>query len=182
MEILTIKVVAFRGTYHAVLGRPCYAKFMAVPNYTYLKLKMPGPKGVITVGPSYEHAYDYNVKCVEYAEAQIELEMLVADLDLLSKEVPDPKRHAGNFESAEATKLTPLDPKCPDGKTLRISATLDPKYEVVLIDFLRVNADMFAWSPSDMPGIPRDVVELSLDIRAGSKPVKQRLHRFDEEK
>jgi hypothetical protein len=31
-------------------GRPCYAKFMVVPNYTYLKLKMPGPNGVITVG------------------------------------------------------------------------------------------------------------------------------------
>jgi hypothetical protein len=44
-EILTFEVVGFRGTYHAVLGRPCYAKFMAVPNYTYLKLQMPGPKG-----------------------------------------------------------------------------------------------------------------------------------------
>jgi hypothetical protein len=31
-----------------VLGRPCYAKFMAVPNYTYLKLKISGPNGVIT--------------------------------------------------------------------------------------------------------------------------------------
>jgi hypothetical protein len=36
-----------------VLGRPCYAKFMAVSNYTYLKLKMPGPNGVITVGSTY---------------------------------------------------------------------------------------------------------------------------------
>jgi len=41
---------------------------------------------------------------------------------------------------------------------------------------------MFAWSPSDMPGIPREVAEHSLEIRAGSKPVKQRLRRFDEEK
>jgi hypothetical protein len=49
-ETLTFEVVGFRGTYHAVLGRPCYAKFMAVPNYTYLKLKMSGPNGVITVG------------------------------------------------------------------------------------------------------------------------------------
>jgi hypothetical protein len=39
-ETLTFEVVGFRGTYHAVLGRPCYAKFMVVPNYTYLKLKM----------------------------------------------------------------------------------------------------------------------------------------------
>jgi hypothetical protein len=43
-ETLTFEVVGFRGTYHAVLGRPCYAKFMVVPNYTYLKLKMLGPR------------------------------------------------------------------------------------------------------------------------------------------
>jgi hypothetical protein len=49
----------------------------------------------------------------------------------------------------------------------------------VLIDFLRANADVFAWSPSDMPGIPRDVAEHSLDIRAGARPVKQPLRRFD---
>jgi len=52
----------------------------------------------------------------------------------------------------------------------------------VLVDFLRANADMFAWSPSDMPGIPREVAEHSFKIRAGSKLVKQRLRRFNEEK
>ena len=52
----------------------------------------------------------------------------------------------------------------------------------MLVDFLRMNADVFAWSPSDMSGIPREVAERALDIRAGSRPVKQRLRRFDEEK
>ena len=33
-----------------------------------------------------------------------------------------------------------------------------------------------------MPGIPREVAEHSLNIRPGSKPVKQRLRHFDEEK
>jgi hypothetical protein len=52
-ETLTFEVVGFRGTYHTVLGRPCYAKFMAIPNYTYLKLKMSGPNEVITVLTTY---------------------------------------------------------------------------------------------------------------------------------
>jgi hypothetical protein len=52
----------------------------------------------------------------------------------------------------------------------------------VLIDFLRANAEIFAWSPSDMPDIPRDVADHSLDIRAGARPMKQSLRRFDEEK
>ena len=50
----------------------------------------------------------------------------------------------------------------------------------MLVDFLRANADIFAWSPLDMPGIPREVAEHTLDIRPNSKPVKQRLRRFDE--
>ena len=33
-----------------------------------------------------------------------------------------------------------------------------------------------------MPGIPREVAEHALDIQVSSRPVKQRLHRFDEEK
>jgi hypothetical protein len=52
----------------------------------------------------------------------------------------------------------------------------------VLVDFLHANVDIFAWSPSDMPGIPRKVAEHALEIRAGSKPMKQRLRCFDEEK
>jgi hypothetical protein len=72
-----------------VLGRPSYAKFIAIPNYTYLKLKMPGPKGVITIGPTYRHTYECDVECVEYAKALDESEALIADLDCLSKEAPD---------------------------------------------------------------------------------------------
>jgi hypothetical protein len=106
-ETLTFEVVGFRGTYHAVLGRPCYAKFMDVPNYTYLKLKMSGPNGVITVGSTYRHAYKCDVEC-------------------LSREVPDAKRHAGNFEPAEAVKSVPLDPSNDACKQVRIGSELDP--------------------------------------------------------
>ena len=58
METLTFEVVGFHGTYHAILGCPFYAKFMAIPNYTYLKLKMLGPGKVITVGTSFQRAYE----------------------------------------------------------------------------------------------------------------------------
>jgi hypothetical protein len=53
---------------------------------------------------------------------------------------------------------------------------------VVLVDFLCANADIFAWSPSDMTGIPREVAEHSLDILPHSRIVQQRLRRFDEER
>jgi hypothetical protein len=100
---------------------------MTVPNYTYLKLKMSGPNGVITVGPSDEHAYECDVECVEHGEAILESANLAANLDGLAKEITDPKRHAGNFELAEDIKLVPLDPTNPNGNALSINATLDPK-------------------------------------------------------
>jgi hypothetical protein len=53
---------------------------------------------------------------------------------------------------------------------------------VVLVDFLSANADIFAWSPSDMPGIPREVAEHSLDILPHFRAVQQRLRHFDEER
>ncbi|XP_066384751.1 uncharacterized protein [Miscanthus floridulus] len=66
-EPLTFKVIDFPSVYHALLGRPCFARFMAIPNYTYLKLKMPGPKGVITVEGSFEEAYYYEQDCIAQA-------------------------------------------------------------------------------------------------------------------
>jgi hypothetical protein len=109
------------------MGRPFYAKFMAVPNYMYLKLKMPGPNGVITIGSTYRHAYECNVECVEYVEALAESEALITDLECLSKEVPDAKRHAGNFEPDEAVRSVPLDPSNDTDKKVRIGSELDPK-------------------------------------------------------
>ena len=166
--------------------RPSLSKWWVseapITNYTYLKLKMPGPKGVITVSFSYEHTQECDVECVKYGEAVENTIELDSRLEALAAEALEPMRHAGSFEPAEGTKKIPLDPDNSDGKVLTISANLDPKYEAVLVDFLRANADMFAWSPSDMPGIPREVAEHSLEIRASSKLVNQRLRRFDEEK
>jgi hypothetical protein len=76
---------------------------------------MSGPNGVITIGSSYEHAYECDVECVEHGEAVLESATLVANLDGLAKEIPDPKRHASNFEPTEDVKLVPLDPTDPMG-------------------------------------------------------------------
>jgi hypothetical protein len=105
-------------------------KFMAVPNYAkfmYLKLKMPGPNRVITVGPTYKHVFECDVECVEYAEALAKSEALIVDLESLSKEVPDVKRHAGNFEPAEKVKSVPLDPSSDASKQVQIGSELGPK-------------------------------------------------------
>jgi len=89
---------------------------------------MTGPKGVITAGSSFEHAYVCDVECVEHAEAQAEDQALAATLDKMASEALDSMHlHAGSFEPAEGIKKVPLDPNRPDDKALQVSVTLDSK-------------------------------------------------------
>jgi hypothetical protein len=48
-EYLTFEVADFRSSYHAILGQPMLAKFMAIPHHTYLIMKMPVPNGILSV-------------------------------------------------------------------------------------------------------------------------------------
>ena len=57
-EKLTFEVMDFQSAYHAILGRPAYASFMARLCYVYLKMKMPTPRGVITVSGNRQRAED----------------------------------------------------------------------------------------------------------------------------
>ena len=53
-EAIWFEVVDLESPYHALLGRPALAKFMAVPHYAYLKMKMPSSKGIITIVGDYK--------------------------------------------------------------------------------------------------------------------------------
>ena len=67
-------------------------------------------------------------------------------------------------EGDAKTKKIPLDPSN-SSKIAVIGAELDCKQESVLITFLQANKDIFVWKPSDMPSIPREVIEHSLNVR-----------------
>ena len=64
---------------------------MAVPNYTYLKLKMLGPHRVITVGTSFQRAYECEVKCYGHAAAIVASRELSALKEEVTEEAPDAK-------------------------------------------------------------------------------------------
>jgi hypothetical protein len=51
-------VVDLSSPYHAVLGRPALEKFMAVPHYAYLQMKLPGPKGIITASGCFKKSLE----------------------------------------------------------------------------------------------------------------------------
>ena len=123
-ETLTFEVVGFHGTYHAILGHPCYAKFIAIPNYTYLKLKMPGLGRVITIGTSFQRAYKCEIECYGHAAAIIASEELVDIKKEVTEEAPDPKRSTGSFKTAEGSKEVLIDTRSTEGKMVHIGTTL----------------------------------------------------------
>ena len=53
---LIFDIVPFHSGYHALFEQTAFARFNAVPHYAYLKLKMPGPRDVITVNGNTERS------------------------------------------------------------------------------------------------------------------------------
>ena len=64
-EELVFIIAPFQSSYQALLGRTAFARFNALPHYGYLTLKMPGPRGVITVSRITERSS----RAEEYATA-----------------------------------------------------------------------------------------------------------------
>ena len=124
-EVLTFEVVDFPGSYRAILGRPCYAKFMAIPNYTYPKLKMPGPNSVITMGSTFSHAYTCNREHYELATAVLNSAELPRLKESSIPAVLDYNKPTSSiaFCPIEETKTVGIDPT----KTMRIGAKLPTK-------------------------------------------------------
>ncbi|XP_025791911.1 uncharacterized protein LOC112873101 [Panicum hallii] len=127
METLTFEVVGFHGSYHTILGWPCYAKFMAIPNYTYLNLKMPGPCGVITVGSSLQRAYQCEVESCELVSAVIASGELGVIREETTEEASDSKWSIRSFEPTEGVKEILINPDNSGDKRVRIGTVLSSK-------------------------------------------------------
>jgi hypothetical protein len=74
-EFIKFEVADFESSYHAIFGRPALAKFLAVPHYPYLLLKMPGPNGVLSFRGDLKRSYDCDAQAIRIASrVQADLE------------------------------------------------------------------------------------------------------------
>jgi hypothetical protein len=127
-EKLEFKVMDWPSQYHAILGRPVFAKFMAVPHYAYLTLKIPGPKGTITVQSSFEVSNTCDKEfnrlgqtfgmTAEYARLKGETDHNV--LRDVGRSLPDQAFNA--TQDSKKIQVHPTDPN----KTTSIAVNLDP--------------------------------------------------------
>ncbi|KAI4982226.1 hypothetical protein ZWY2020_022718 [Hordeum vulgare] len=132
-ESLIFEVVKLKSPYHALFGRPAYARFMARPCYVYLKLKMPGPKGPITVDGDRRIAKECEEGDAAYAEIAFAAEELKyhqanvdpADMSPLKKPTTDAEPLL-KFKPTDDTKMVDFIPG-DSSKQFTIGAGLDPK-------------------------------------------------------
>ena len=62
-------VANFDTAYHTILGQPALTKFMALPHYVYMVLKIPMEQGIFTLRANVSTAYDYERKGLAITEA-----------------------------------------------------------------------------------------------------------------
>jgi hypothetical protein len=90
-EPIWFEVEDISSPYHALLGRLALAKFMAVPHYSYLKMKLTGPRGVITVSGSFKKSLACAKESSQLAEALViaeEKRQLLHCVELAQQDVP----------------------------------------------------------------------------------------------
>jgi len=86
-EFVNFVVADFDGTYHAILGCPSLTKFMAVPHYSYMVLKMPTEKGILTVRGNIYTTYNCEEESFKVTEA-IDLSIRMAETVAQATQVP----------------------------------------------------------------------------------------------
>jgi hypothetical protein len=177
-ENLTFDVVDIYHPYLAIFGRGFMKKFDAAIRQQFLCMKIPAPKGVITVFGNQQEARNiekghtpgqanvYQLKTTEERKEPYE----------------EAKRDREKIEMAAdgETKKVYLD-DMPD-RAVTIGAHLNPEEEKELTQFLNRNKDVFAWSAKGLQGVDRDIIKHALETDERIPPKKQKLRKMSEEK
>jgi hypothetical protein len=133
-EYIKFEVTDFETSYHAILGRPAIAKFMATPHYTYLVLKMPSPAGVLSLQGDLKISFNCDTEAVELAttnqvpNAMMEIYAASKKLAPSELDIPEKSNTANKPQPSEEVQVKAVDLGTGDSsKTTMIGAGLDPR-------------------------------------------------------
>jgi hypothetical protein len=134
IEFIKFEVANFESSYHAILGRPALTKFIAVPHYVYLLLKMPGLSGVLTLHGDLKKSYDCNQEAIQYAsttrvpDASGEVLAAAQQFSQSGLEIPSKKASKSSIQSTDDVALKTIQLQEGDpSKTAVIDAGLGDK-------------------------------------------------------
>ncbi|GKV02926.1 hypothetical protein SLEP1_g15302 [Rubroshorea leprosula] len=189
MASVTFLVVKMESAFNAILGRATLCELKAVISQPHLCMKFSTPQGVGVLKGNQKMAracYQNTFKKVELAVAPRGFEnnrltqpgqqtMSISDIEHRPEGVEQ------KAEPVEPVETVPLNPDVPE-RTIKIGTRLTKEEQTKLLEFLRVNQDVFAWTTDEMPGIPAELTTHKLSTNPTRRPVVQKRRLFSPEK
>jgi hypothetical protein len=130
-EYIKFEVADFKTSYHAILSILAIAKFVVVPHYTYLVLKMPSPAEELVLLGDLKFSYDCVIGAVELAATnQVPMEIFAASkkLALTELEIPDKTDTVNKPQPTDEVQVKAINLGTGDNsKITMIGAGLAPK-------------------------------------------------------
>ncbi|GJT42090.1 reverse transcriptase domain-containing protein [Tanacetum coccineum] len=142
-------VVRSTSSHNGINGRPGLRKIQAVPSTTHGMIKFPVTGGIIKLKSS----KIIPVECAMVSE-------------------PEEQPITVNKVREERVKVA-INLEHPE-QTVMIGSNLTEKTREKLCNLLQQSLEIFAWTPTDMTGVPRHIAEHRLNVRKGCQPVRQK--------
>ncbi|XP_077217943.1 uncharacterized protein LOC143852446 [Tasmannia lanceolata] len=171
--MVTFLVVKAKSAYNAILGRPGQNLLRAIPSAYHQKMKFITPGGVGEVRGDQPQSRQCYAAALRGKNASESLPIELYDL----------RDEAQITVNQPAEDLISIQLNIDDEqRVVQIGSALPEAAQQDLVQFLRANADVFAWTPSDMPGIDPSISTHELGVDQTCKPVKQKRRHFAPER
>nr|ABA96677.1 retrotransposon protein, putative, Ty3-gypsy subclass [Oryza sativa Japonica Group] len=165
-EQILFDIVDIPYNYNAIFGRATLNKFEAISHHNYLKLKMPGPAGVIMIkGLQPSATSKGDLAAINRAVHNVE-----AEPHDRAKHMPKPAPHG----KVVKMQIDDVDPT----KFVLLGGDLGEREAENILKVLKKNIDIFAWGPDEVGGVSTDLIMHHLAVKPDARPRKQKLRKM----
>ncbi|XP_073137955.1 uncharacterized protein [Henckelia pumila] len=168
-------VVDAPSSFNGILGRPALSDFRAVASTYHQKLKFPSGRevGVVRGDQKASRLCYVNEVKIDAKKKRREVGMVSVGR---TPRVFGRKVLLVSEEGHEKVELSP------GAQVVKLAVDLSPSVRQSLVDCLKKNKDVFAWSISELTGVSAEIMVHRLNIFAGARPIKQKKRHFGPEK
>nr|XP_025616499.1 uncharacterized protein LOC112708784 [Arachis hypogaea] len=168
--------------YNVILGRPFLNKFAAIVSTYHLCVKFPVQDNrVATIhGDLQEARQCYNISLKPLRRnTETRINSIQSEQPIMAELDPRADFQERPMPNEELQKVALTDDP---SKFTFIGISMDDEARIKITNFLRANADLFAWTSGDMPGISPSVITHKLAVSPAARPVSQKKRNLGSEK
>ncbi|VFQ76056.1 unnamed protein product [Cuscuta campestris] len=168
-------VVRLLGSHNLILGQPALEDLDSVTSVKYLSMKFPTDSGIGVCRGNQKLARLYYQKQTKKMDAQ-DLRVDSIATALLKEEESRPRA-----EPAEETEDVVIMEEQQE-KKIKLGTNISAELRSKIIQVLRENFVVFAWSVEDMPGVSRSLITHRLAVGSDAEPIKQRRQHLSKDR